>query len=106
MPLMRNYLAAAFLLLPFLCPAAEAPQPPATSEAKTLTREALLAFDQAVQAKDFTSFHGFISDVWRAQITPAKLKTIFQAFIDQQLDFSFVSSLDPVFTKPAAIDDD
>jgi len=106
MPRMRSYLAAAFLLLPVVCPAAEAAKAPSPADAKTLTREALLAFDEAVQAEDFTSFHGFISDIWRAQITPAKLKTIFQTFIDQQLDLSFVSSLDPVFTRPAAIDED
>ena len=79
---------------------------PSEAELRALTRDSLLAFNRAVQAKDFTEFHKHISKLWQEQITPAKLKSIFEPFVAQEVDISPVAGLEPVFDEPAAIDDD
>ena len=102
---MRNLLIA-FLLLAPLIAGAQSSKVPSERELKTLTRESLIAFNIAVQAKDFTAFHKYISALWREQITPAKLKEIFQTFIDQEIDLSPVVDMEPTFDEPAKIDGD
>ena len=101
---MRNTLVASILLLSSIAPA-QSQSVPSEHQLKTLTRESLLAFNRAIQAQDFTAFHKQISALWREQITPAKLKEIFQTFIEQEIDLSPVASLEPVFDEPAVIDD-
>lgn len=71
-----------------------------------MARETLLDFNKAVQAKDFTNFHKNISKVWQKQITPAKLKEVFQAFIDNNIDLSEIATLDPDIDEGADINGD
>ena len=102
---MRNALIACLLLVA-LAAQAQSPTVPSRAELKTLTRDSMLAFSEAVEAQDFTAFHKQISQLWREQITPAKLKSIFATFIEQEIDLSPVTKLEPVFDEPASIDDD
>jgi hypothetical protein len=78
---------------------------PDEKELKSLTRDSLLSFNQAVQAKDFTAFQKQIAAMWQAQVTPTKLKSIFQTFIDQEIDLTGIKSVDPEFSEPPEIDD-
>ena len=102
---MRKMLTACLLLVSALA-YGQSPNVPSERELKALTRDSLLAFNRAVQAQDFTGFHKQISALWREEITPAKLKSIFQTFIEQEIDIAAVAQLEPVFDKPAAIDAD
>jgi hypothetical protein len=102
---MRNILIACLLLVS-LAVRAQTPELPTVRELTTLTRDSLAAFNRAIQAKDFTAFHKQISQLWREQITPAKLKRIFQDFIDQEIDLAAIARLEPVFDEPAKIDSD
>lgn len=102
---MRNILVALSLLLCVVAHA-QSPKVPPQRELKALTRESMLAFDRAIQAKDFTSFHKHISQLWREQITPAKLKSIFETFIEQEIDLAAIAPVEPVFDEAPAIDDD
>jgi hypothetical protein len=103
---MRKLLLFSWLFVaPFLL-AADAPQVPADKELKVLALDSLLSFNKAIQAQDFTGFQKEISALWQAQVTPSKLKTIFQTFIDQQLDLSPITTKDPVFSEPPKIDGD
>ena len=102
---MRNILIACLLVVAAAA-RAQSPAVPSEQQLETLTRDSLVAFNKALQANDFTSFHKQISQLWQEQITPAKLKSIFATFIEQEIDLSPVATLDPVFDKPAAIDDD
>jgi hypothetical protein len=95
-----------FLSLALVAAAAEKAKVPSEKELKALTLDSLLAFNKAVAAKDFTSFHGQISKLWQGQITPSQLAETFKTFIDQEIDIAFLSSADPVFDKPPAIDGD
>ena len=102
---MRNVLIAC-LLLAASAAHAQSPTVPSQAELKTLTRDSMLAFSKGVEAKDFTTFHKQISQLWREQITPAKLKSSFAVFTEQNIDISPVTKLDPIFDPPAAIDSD
>ena len=102
---MRNILVACLLLVAAAA-RAQTPAVPSQQQLETLTRDSLMAFNRAVQAEDFTSFHKHISQLWQEQITPAKLKSIFATFLEQEIDISGIANVDPVFDKPAAIDDD
>ncbi|CAA9261611.1 MAG: hypothetical protein AVDCRST_MAG42-3000 [uncultured Chthoniobacterales bacterium] len=102
---MRNILITCFLLAALIAHA-QSPPVPSEKELKSLTVESLRAFQKAIQAKDFTAFHRQTSALWREQITPAKLKSIFQTFIDQEIDLAPILKLDPEFDGPAAIEDE
>jgi len=77
---------------------------PSDEKSKALIRETLLAFNQAVAAKDFAGFHEQISRTWQEQITAKKLGEIFADFTDQQIDISTIKGVEPILTEPPAID--
>ncbi len=64
---MRRFLFSLLLVFPLVC-LAQSAKVPAEKELAGLTRESLLAFNKALQAEDFTSFHGYIAKVWQEQI--------------------------------------
>ena len=86
--------------------AAEPPKLPSEKELRSLALASILAFNQAIQSRDFAAFHGKISEMWQKQITPKKLAEVFKTFADQGIDLSLVSSVDPIFEKPPKIDED
>ena len=102
---MRISIALCLLALTALAQAA-APKLPPPKELNVLATESLLAFNNAVQAKDFTAFHKQIAELWRKEITPEKLKSFFQTFIDQELDLSGVAKAEPAFEPAPKIDSD
>jgi hypothetical protein len=79
---------------------------PTEKETKRLALDSLLAFNKALQAKNFDSFYGQIAKLWQAQTTPAKLKEIFQPFLDQDAHISGVADVEPTFDSKPAIDKD
>ncbi|MFL6530903.1 MAG: hypothetical protein ACJ8KX_10575 [Chthoniobacterales bacterium] len=102
---MRKLLLAWFFLLPLACHSA-VPKVPPPAELKTLARDSLLQFNDAVQAKDFTTFHKKISNLWREQITPDQLLKAFGSFIEQNMNIASIATVDPVFEPAPAIDSD
>jgi hypothetical protein len=81
-------------------------QLPSDEKAKTLILESLLAFNKAVQAKNFAGFHQQISQAWQEQITPDQLKEVFQQFIDNNLDISSIREVQPVLSAAPQINSD
>ena len=79
---------------------------PSETEAADLVRTSLLAFNEAVQEKDFTSLHQTIATVWKGQTTPEKLEAVFQSFIDQEINLALIESMTPKFDKPPTLNDD
>lgn len=73
---------------------------------KRLTLDSLLAFNQAVQTNDFGVFHGQISRLWQAQITPEKLAETFADFVSKQIDISGIKGVDPILTEAPIINSD
>ena len=79
---------------------------PTDKEAKRLALDSLLAFNKALKAKNFDGFYQQIAKLWQAQTTPAKLKEIFQAFLDQDAHISGIADVEPVFDSKPALDSD
>jgi hypothetical protein len=79
---------------------------PSEREARALALESLLAFNRAVQAKTFATFHKQIAEVWRKQITPEQLRKAFASFIEQEVDISPIADLQPVFDPAPGFDED
>ncbi len=79
---------------------------PSDDAAKRLALDSLLAFNQAVHNRDFSSFHQKISRLWQEQITPQKLNEVFADFIQKQIDISSIKEVDPILTEAPTIDSD
>src|SRR5688500_8042507 len=79
---------------------------PTEKEAKRLALDSLLAFNKALQAKDFDSFYQKIAKLWQAQTTSAKLKETFRPFLDQDAHISGVADVEPTLQSKPAIDRD
>jgi hypothetical protein len=81
-------------------------QVPTDEKSKTLILDSLLDFNKAVQDKRFDGFHAKISRAWQEQITPDKLKEVFQQFIDKKLDISSIKTVEPILSEPPQINSD
>ncbi|MEX1258037.1 MAG: hypothetical protein WEG36_10495 [Gemmatimonadota bacterium] len=71
-----------------------------------LVFQSMLSFSGALQRRDFAPFHGTISQLWQAQITPQELLAAFQSLIDNGVDLSNLRGLAPLFDQPPYIDGD
>ena len=85
-------------------PNAEKPKPPAEAELRKLVRQTLLDFNDAVQTKDFTAFHAKASTPLKQQVTPEKLRTAFQAFIDRRVNIGGLKDLEAKFAGEPKVD--
>ena len=79
---------------------------PSDKELRGLALDSLLSFNKAIQARSFEGFYGRIANLWRKETTPEKLLEIFQAFIDQKIDITPITKLEPAFDGSPAINDD
>ena len=76
---------------------------PTEKELQELTRETLLMFNDAVQAKSFERFYEDISKTWRRQVTVGQLNRAFEAFIEHGVDITGIKDLVPTFKEPPYI---
>ena len=81
-------------------------QLPSDEKSKSLALDSLLAFNKAVQDKSFVGFHQQISRRWQEQITPDKLKEVFNQFIETHLDISPIKEVQPVLSAAPEINSD
>jgi hypothetical protein len=79
---------------------------PSEKELQALALDSLLAYNKAIQAKNFDSFYQQISKLWRDQTTSEKLKAIFQPAIDKRSDISSIAKVQPTFDGTPAINED
>jgi hypothetical protein len=78
---------------------------PSDAELRRLTTDTLLAFDQALQAQDFTAFHASIAELWKRQTTPEQFAEAFQAFLVKKVAIGGVKDIAPVFAAPPVINE-
>lgn len=79
------------------------PVVPPEAELERLAAEALLGFNQAVQARDFTAFYGTLADVWKQRTTPQRLRQAFQEFLDKDIDIGPIKDVKPRVAPAAAV---
>ena len=78
---------------------------PPDAELERMVAEALLSFNRAVQARDFTAFYGTLSDVWKKETTPQQLQRVFQEFADKNIDIGPIKDLKPRLVPSAELND-
>lgn len=66
----------------------------------------LASFNDANITGNYDVWHATLSHPFRQQFSPERLKTVFKAFHDQQIDISPVLAQAPVLSEPARIDHD
>jgi hypothetical protein len=83
-----------------------APPPvPPEAELERMVAQALLGFNQAVRAGDFTAFYGTLADAWKKETTPQRLCRTFQEFVDKDIDIGAIKDVKPRVAPPAAVND-
>jgi hypothetical protein len=93
------------LLLISLVLRADAQKTPPDRELKTMVRDSLLAFNEAVQDKNFAGFYKHeLAAVFREQMTLEKFSAVFKEFLDKGYDISNIAKSEPAFDEPAKID--
>ena len=79
---------------------------PTNKEVKKLTLVSLLLFNDAIQAESFDDFYEQIAKIWQRETSPQKLLEAFQSFVDQNVDISPITTLEPTFDDKPAINQD
>src|SRR5436190_8654622 len=103
---MRKLILLSLSLLPLVLHG-EAPPLPKDKELKTLVLDTLVAFNKAVQEKNFARFHEErLSSEMRKQYSLEKFTENFQEFVDKGYDISNVAESELVFDTPPAMDSD
>jgi hypothetical protein len=77
------------------------PVVPPTSKLERLVADSLQAFNTAVRAGDFTSFHAILANVWKTETTPKKLQQVFQEFIEKEIDIGLLKDAEPQIAMAA-----
>lgn len=100
---MRKRIILSLLLLPLVV-RGEAPQLPNDKELKALVLDTLIAFNQAVQEKNFAKFHQErLSPQLRKDFTLNRFTKAFRVFVDKGYDISNIATSEPVFDLPPVI---
>ena len=77
---------------------------PSDAELNKMVKEDILAFDQALEDKEFSDFYKRISKFWQDQTSPRKLQKGFQSFIDGNADLSAVKDLEANFDSRPSVE--
>lgn len=79
---------------------------PSEEEQIALVRESMMAFAQAVNAKDFTDFHKGVAEVWRKKVTVERLNGAFAIFTTKEIDLvPPLKNLSPAFDEAPTLDE-
>jgi hypothetical protein len=73
---------------------------------EALIKATLLTFNDANVTGIYTVLHAKLSKPFRDQFPPERLKQVFKAFHDKQIDFDIIAAKPPIMTEPPRVDDD
>ncbi|MEY2565197.1 MAG: hypothetical protein QOH88_3390 [Verrucomicrobiota bacterium] len=79
---------------------------PSITEIKKLALDSLLLFNVAIQTKSFDDFYSKIAKLWQKEITPAKLLSIFQSFVEKGVNIAPIANKEPKFDETPAVNED
>lgn len=78
---------------------------PSQTATTVMVQKAMELFATAVNKWDFTAFYNNIAKVWQDQTSAADLLKAFQVFVDNKIDFSFTSTMEPTYAAVPTIDE-
>jgi len=71
---------------------------PSDEQLQELVKDTVLDFNDAIQSKDFTSFHSNISKPFQKQASPDRFKEVFSEFMNNNINFREVNDLEADFS--------
>ena len=77
---------------------------PAPKPLEALVKGSLMSLNDANLTGDYRVFHARLSEPFRRQFTPDRLKQSFREFHDKYVDIDIVCALAPVFDQPPYVD--
>ncbi|MCP9629834.1 hypothetical protein NML43_22320 [Rhodopseudomonas palustris] len=86
--------------------AAAAQKVPDKELQEVLIKTSLITFNDANVTNNYTVLHAKLSQPFRDQFTPDKLKESFKPFADAHVDFDIIAAKPPILTEPAKVDDE
>jgi len=102
---MRLHLAGAILVALLLAAPAHAEATlPSTLVQEKLIKTSLLTLNDANLTGNYTVVHAKLAKPFREQFSPDRLKEIFKAFADKQIDLGIIAAKSPVATAESIID--
>jgi hypothetical protein len=93
------------LLLLAVSAAAQNTVPPARP-LEALVKSSLMTLNNANLTGDYRVFHARLSEPFRKQYTPDRLKTTFKEFNDKNVDIDIVTAMTPTYEQPPYVDAD
>ncbi len=79
---------------------------PEMEQLSRMTVDAISRLGDAINSDNYDTFHNWISETWRNQITPDQLRQAFRSFKENNVDITVVRGMTPEFSEPARIGDD
>lgn len=76
---------------------------PGEAELQAMIKATLTDFNAAVQKKDFTDFHGKVSDLWKKTVTVEAFNNGFKQFMDKKIDISNIKDETATFDPAPSI---
>ena len=77
---------------------------PAPRPLEALVKGSLMSFNDANLTGDYRVFHARLSEPFRKQYPPAKLKETFKEFNEKNVDIDIVTAMPPTFDQPPYVD--
>jgi hypothetical protein len=99
----RRVGGAALLLLLALAAAAQNKVPPARA-LEALVKGSLMTLNDANLTGDYRVFHARLSEPFRKQYTPERLKATFKEFSEKNVDLDIVTTMTPTYDQPPHVD--
>src|SRR5439155_6964989 len=92
------------LLLLLALPAAAQNKVPPGRPLEALVKASLMSLNDANLTGDYRVFHARLSEPFRKQYTPDRLKATFKEFNDKNVDIDIVTAMTPTYDQPTYID--
>jgi hypothetical protein len=94
------------LLLLLALPAVAQNVPPPPRPLEALVKASLMSLNDANLTGDYRVFHARLSEPFRKQYPPDRLKATFKEFNDKNVDIDIVTAMVPTYDQPPYIDAD
>ena len=92
------------VLLLLAMPAVAQNAVPAPKPLEALVKSTLMTLNDANLTGDYRVLHARLSEPFRKQYTPERLKQSFREFHDKNVDIDIICALAPVFEQPPTVD--
>ena len=94
------------LLLLLAMPAAAQNKVPPSRPLEALIKASLMSLNDANLTGDYRVFHARLSEPFRKQYPPDRLKATFKEFNEKNVDIDIVTAMTPTYDQPTYVDAD